>query len=239
MQTPAEVAVSRRRPRTKRREVLELVVGYGLILAVIWTPRPWQRVLYGIAVLALGAMIATGFESWEAMGLRRRNLLRSLWIVPVAGIAAAGFVVWAVHAGTLRRTHTVGWFVARYWGYVIWSLVQQILLQDFFLGRFLRLLPGRPVGALWAAAGIFAAAHLPNPVLTPLTLLWGAVACALFLRYRNLWPVAMAHALLGITLATTMPAPVIRNMRVGLGYLTYPRTHRGMVRGAGPSGGRE
>jgi hypothetical protein len=31
----------------------------------------------------------------------------------------------------------------------------------------------------------------------------------------------IAHAILGITVAITVPGPVDHNMRVGLGYLTY------------------
>jgi hypothetical protein len=46
-------------------------------------------------------------------------------------------------------------------------------------------------------------------------------ACFLFLHYRNLYPLAMAHAVLGITVAIAVPGPVVHNMRVGLGYLTY------------------
>jgi hypothetical protein len=45
-------------------------------------------------------------------------------------------------------------------------------------------------------------------------------------RYRNLYPLMMAHAILGITVALTVPGPVVHNMRVGLGYLTYlPHRH--------------
>jgi membrane protease YdiL (CAAX protease family) len=76
------------------------------------------------------------------------------------------------------------------------------------------------------AAGIFSAAHLPNPVLTPITLIWGLTACIVFLRYRNVYPLAAAHAILGITVAITIPGPVMHNMRVGLGYLTYHGHHR-------------
>ena len=211
--------------RSRQRDLVELVLGYGLILAVIWTGRPLQRVLYVVAVVYLGAAIWRGFESWRAMGFREGNLLKSLWIVGVAAGLAAGFAALGIRYGWAQRGHDVRWFVAGYAGYAVWALVQQVLLQDFFLGRVLRLMRGRRAAAVCAASGVFAVAHLPNPILTPLTLVWGAAACAVFLRYRNIWPLALAHALLGITLATTMPRPVIRNMRVGLGYLEYPKRH--------------
>ena len=98
--------------------------------------------------------------------------------------------------------------------------MQQLLLQGFFLPRFLGLIKNQVYAALLAAV-LFALAHLPNPILTPVTLVWGLAACLLFLRYRNLYPLAMAHAIFGITIAITIPGPVDHNMRVGLGYLKY------------------
>jgi len=62
-------------------------------------------------------------------------------------------------------------------------------------------------------------------VLILVTFFMGLAACLLFLRYRNLYPLAIAHAILGITLAITLPNSIIRNMRVGLGYLTYTQHH--------------
>jgi hypothetical protein len=63
-------------------------------------------------------------------------------------------------------------------------------------------------------------------VLTPITFIWGFAACLLFLHYRNIYPLMIAHAILGITVAITIPGPVDHNMRVGLGYLRYdPHQH--------------
>ncbi|GAC1423961.1 MAG: hypothetical protein NVSMB62_20670 [Acidobacteriaceae bacterium] len=203
------------------------MVGYGLILGVIWTARPWQRVMYVAAVAALAVFVWRSFESWRAMGFRAANLLRSTWVVLVAALLSGAFFLVGEERGWVQQGHGVRWFLGGYWAYALWALVQQVLLQDFFLGRALRLLRGRRAAAVIVAAGVFSLAHLPNPILTPMTLVWGVIACALFLRYRNIWPLAVAHALLGITLAITMPKPVVRNMRVGLGYLTYPKKHGG------------
>jgi membrane protease YdiL (CAAX protease family) len=210
----------------KRRELLELGVGYGLILLVIWTPRPLQTVLYYVAIVVLAAIFWRSFESWAAMGLRTMNFLRSLWVVGVALMLAAVAVLLAIRLHTSHVPHGPVLFLKGYWGYILWSFVQQILLLDFFLLRLLRLMPRRTY-AVAATAGIFALAHLPNPILTPLTLLWGLGACLIFLRYRNLYPLAMAHAILGICIAITVPGSVSHNMRVGLGYLQYrlPRNH--------------
>jgi hypothetical protein len=223
-----------------RRDLIEVAVAYGLILLVLWTPRPLQRYLWMVAVATVAAMVYFSFNGLKAMGLRRENLLRSLWVTGVALAVSAAAVAISLHLHALRLPQPPAagpgrWggvsdgsvaFVKTYWGYALWSFVQQFLIQCFFLARLARLLPSGRAAALVTAA-IFALAHLPNPILTPLTLLWGLAACLLFLHYRNLYPLAMAHAILGITVAIAIPGPVVRNMRVGLGYLTYGHAHDG------------
>ncbi|HZD49874.1 MAG TPA: type II CAAX endopeptidase family protein [Silvibacterium sp.] len=208
----------------KRRDLWEVSVGYALILLVIWTPSPWQRPLYWVAAIFILAVSWMSFDGWPAMGLRSTNLLRSLWVVGVALLAATVAVLVAIQLHTVRPWRGPVELIQRFWGYAIWAFLQQLLLQVFFLGRFLRLISSRKLAVL-TVAGIFALAHLPSPILTVATLLWGLAACWLFLRYRNLYPLAIAHAVLGITLAVTCPGPVTHNMRVGLGYLTYSQHH--------------
>lgn len=210
---------------TKQRDLLELTFGYGLILLVIWTPRPWQHYFYCTAALYIAAVLWTSFRGTSAMGLRTTNFLRSLWIVGVALLIAAAAIVLAISLHTLHPLEGPVAFLKRYWGYALWSFLQQILLQDFFLRRLLRLIPNPRIAVL-VTATIFCIAHIPSPVLTIVTFSLGLAACLLFLRYRNLYPLAISHAILGITIAITLPNPIIRNMRVGLGYITYGQHHR-------------
>lgn len=211
--------------RSRRRDIVEIAVAYGLILVVIWTPRPLQQFLWWIAVAVIAVLITASFQGWNAAGLRGKNFLRSLWVVGAALALSAITVAISAHLHTLRSLGGPWHFLTSYWAYAVWSGVQQFLLQCFFLARLVRLLP-RPRPAAFAAAGLFAIAHLPNPVLVVLTVLWGPLACLLFLRYRNLYPLAMAHAILGITIAVAVPGHVDHNMRVGLGYLKYHRGER-------------
>ncbi len=211
--------------RRRRRDLLELCIGYGLILLVLWTPAPWQRRLYLVAAAFLSAASVRPGEGWRGLGFSTRNLLPSSLII-VAALAVAGVsVAYAAHEGVLHAPRSMHEFFGRYSGYIVWSFAQQFLLQDFFLLRFRRLLPGRTALAIAASAGIFAAAHLPSPILAVFTLIWGWIACAAFVRYRNLYPLALAHAVLGICVAVCLPGHVTHNMRVGLGYLTYGRAH--------------
>ena len=202
------------------REFCELSIGYALILAVIWTPRPLQRWLYWAAILWFVLSIVSSFPGWKAMGCSATGFWRSSWIVGVALVLAAGGMELASNLHTLHRPSGLIQWVLAFGGYTIWSLAQQFLLQGYFLARLVRLLPSATLAAV-AAAVIFAIAHLPNPILTLLTLLWGLAACLVFLKARNLWTLAMAHAIFGICVAITIPATLLHNMRVGLGYLHY------------------
>lgn len=221
--SPSRGTTSTDQPR-KTRPFVELCIGYGLILATIWAPRPYQQWLWWIASSWIVFTTIASFPGWEAMGFRRGGFFSSLWVVFAAAIVAAGAVITAIHLDTLRHPISARGWIMTFGGYTVWSFVQQFLLQGYFLFRFLRLLPRR-VWAAVAAAGIFAAAHLPNPILTPITFVWGLAACFVFLRFRNVFPLAAAHAILGISVAITIPGPVVRNMRVGLGYLRYHAPH--------------
>jgi membrane protease YdiL (CAAX protease family) len=93
-------------------------------------------------------------------------------------------------------------------------------LQDYFLLRLLRILPNESAAAITVAV-LFSAAHLPNLVLVVATLVWGIVACALFLGYRNLYALGLVHGILGLCVAISVPNAVTHHMTVGLGYLHY------------------
>ena len=214
--------------RSRRRDLTELIAAYALIILVVWTPRPSQKILWWVAAITIVAIISTSFKRLRPLGLSAGNFVRSLWVVGLALLATAAAIAVAAALHTLHVPASPALFVETYVGYAIWAFVQQFLMQCFFLSRLLRILPGKRLAAVVAAV-IFAVAHLPNPVLVPVTLLWGLASCLLFLRYRNLYTLAIVHAILGITIAITVPGPVDHNMRVGLGYLTYARTHRAAV----------
>lgn len=221
--SPSIETTSTVQPRLSR-PLLELAVGYGLILATIWTPRPYQRWFYLVAVAWIILTSIPAFPGWAAAGVRRGGFLGSLWVVLAAATVSASAIFIAIQLGTLRHPISTRTWIMTFGGYTVWSFVQQFLLQGYFLFRLLRLLPRREWAAL-AAAGMFALAHLPNPILTPVTFIWGLCACFVFLRCRNVYPLAAAHAILGITVAITIPGPVVHNMRVGLGYLRYTAQH--------------
>ena len=210
---------------SKTRDAAELAIGYVLILLAEWFPNSAvQRFLFWFT---LGWVVVTTIlarPNARTLGLRPSNA-RSVWIVPVIVLLGA-VSIWI--ASQLHNLHgfSIGTLTGRVRGYLVWSLLQQFMLQDYFLLRLLRLLPNK-AAAVSTAAILFASAHIPNPVLMVGTLLWGIAACILFLRYRDLYSLGVAHCLLGICIGVTVPAHIHHGMRVGLGYRQYrPRVER-------------
>jgi hypothetical protein len=210
----------RTREQSRRRDLVELSGIYTLILVVIWTPRPWQFALLAIAAVTTFYIAYLSFEGLRHMGLCTANLVKSLWAVGFAMAVTLAAVALADQLHTLHIPATPWLFLRHYGLYAAWAAVQQIILQWFFLSRSLRLFPD-PRSAAAFTAGLFAIAHLPNPILTLITLVFGFASCWFFLHYRNLVPLVVAHAMLGICIGITIPASVDHNMRVGIGYLTY------------------
>jgi hypothetical protein len=185
---------------------------------VLWVPDSVQRILGPVVLAVTLAVLLARHSSRDELGLGWRGLIYSSWILPAAIAFAGAALLMAAKVGTLhplsdrKLSHVAG--------YVLWTLYQQILLQDYFLPRLLRFLPGK-VAAISVAATLFATAHLPNLALTAATLAWGAVSCPLFLRYRNVYVLGLAQGLLGLCFAVCVPDALHHHMRVGLGYLHY------------------
>jgi hypothetical protein len=198
-------------------DFLELAICYGLILLVIWTSGYTQRFLFWVAFAWILTTTLVHRPDANTLGLRFPGLRSSLWIT-AGGLLFAGLLVGiAREFHTLHGSRPVGLHIA---GYLLWAFEQQFILQDYFLLRLLRILPNQSAAVITAAV-LFSAAHLPNLVLTVATLVWGAVASALFLRYRNLYALGLVHCILGLCLAISVPDAVTHHMTVGLGYLHY------------------
>ncbi len=202
----------------RTRDLVELILGYGLIVGIIWTPDSLQRILSPVALVLTLAVVLAQRKSRDELGVGQRGLVDSLWIFPAAIALSAVSIFVAAKLGTLHPLYKGDFkHVA---GYVLWTIYQQFLLQDYFMDRLLRLVSSESV-AVTLAGTLFAAAHLPNLVLTGATLVWGIASCALFRRYRNLWALGLAQGALGLCFAVCVPDVLHHHLRVGLGYVRY------------------
>lgn len=197
--------------------VLAIAAGYALIMITIWSPRPVQRWLFWIdaSFFFCAALLAFRKQPFEM------PQLDFTLVVAGSGAAVAALVVLvAAKLGTLHGLFGIPrpWFHASI--YLSWAIVQQWIQQSFFFVRLERLIH-RGMLASFAAAAMFGLAHLPNPVLTPLTFLGGWLLSELYRRYRSVLPLGIAQGLVGLAIALSVPDHLNHHMRVGLGYLLY------------------
>jgi hypothetical protein len=186
-------------------------------MTILWLPARQQLIFGPIALLIPLALVLLRPPSGYELGLSWRGFVSSLWIAPAAvalaflgiGVARLAGTYHALYNGDLRH---VG-------GYVVWTIYQQFLLQDYFMPRLTRLLSSN--SAVGIAAVLFAVAHLPNIPLTIATVAWGSISCALFRRYRSLYIFGVAQGLLGLCFAICIPDALHHHMHVGLGYYHY------------------
>jgi len=208
---------ARERRSLDSRKLVEIGLIYGLILVAVWTPQGHLNSAVSWAALCLTLLLtALAPYSWQELGLTR----------PLSGagvtLAIGGLlIVMIATAGIFTRTFGLPQAIPfhRAWQYAIWALLQEFLLQSFMYVR-LESVFGSRRGVL-AAAGLFAIAHFPSPLLTILSFLGAIFFCEVFRRYRNIYPLGLIHAGLGLTIAASLPDPVLHHMRVGIGYLMY------------------
>jgi hypothetical protein len=200
------------------RDLVELILGYGIVVGVIWMPDHWQHIFFPIALVLTLSVVVARRRSCDELGLGARGFVASLWILPAAVALSALSVSVAARLGTLHPLYKADFIHIS--GYVLWTIYQQFLLQDYFVDRLARLFVTESLTVILAGV-LFAAAHLPNLVLTAATLVWGIVSCALFRRYRNLWALGLAQGLLGLCFAVCVPDALHHHLRVGVGYLRY------------------
>jgi hypothetical protein len=186
-------------------------------MLVLWLPTREQLIVGPAVLLTPLALTLWRGASTETLGLGLRSALRSLWILPATLALMAASIYVARSFGTYHPLYQADF--RHIGGYVLWTLYQQFLLQDYFMPRLSRALFSN--AALLATAVLFAAAHLPNLWLTAATLVWGVVSCALFRRYRSLHVLGIAQGMLGLCFAVCIPDAIHHHLRVGLGYLHY------------------
>jgi membrane protease YdiL (CAAX protease family) len=209
-------------PRTgvALRDVVEPGLVFAAIIAVLWLPTPEQLIIGPIVLLTPLALVLWRRPRLNDLGLGLRGLISALWILPATVAFCFIAILVAQNIGTF---HPLDQDLRHVGGYVLWTLYQQFLLQDYFMPRLSRIVSSDAAIAL--AALLFAMAHLPNLSLAVATLLWGGVSCALFRRYRNLYILGLAQGLLGLSFAVCVPDAMHHHMRVGLGYWRYAARH--------------
>jgi len=202
------------------REFIEVAGVFSLIIIALWTPRYAAIFMIAAAIWILIATL-TSPRSASELGVGRIGLRKSVWIAVSGALLAAAILGAGAIEGTL---HTFPWLprpLLHSGVYAVWALVQQFITLSFFFIRFERLLASG-TKAVVTTALLFSAVHIPNWVLLVATAMMGLVFAEIFRRYRNIYWLGVAHALLGIALAMALPDALHHQMNVGVAYLSYP-----------------
>jgi membrane protease YdiL (CAAX protease family) len=193
-------------------------------MAYIWIWRARHPYLW-IAILAcllLSHLLHR--ESASDLGFGRRSLRECAHrFAPALAILALLLLAAGLLLHTTRQMASGQAFLALF-AYLPWGVVQQYLLNGYFLNRFDRAFSPRP--SAWLTAALFAAAHTPNWFLMAVALLGGWCATQVYRRRRNLYFLGIAHATVGFLLFVTVPDSISHHLDVGPGLLHQRKVHR-------------
>lgn len=200
----------------RARSLVEAGVAYAFLESALWSTHVWQFA-WALAMLFWVTMSTRRSHRTAAeLGVGSGGLRQSLWIVPAAMLLSACMISAASFVGSLhglRGARTPLWHALLY---VAWALVQEFLTMSFI---FVRLEDAFEAStAIYCTAALFCLAHIPNPVLMVATLLMGLIFCWLFQRLRNIYPLAISHALLGLSLSVCLPSSITHFMHVGIAW---------------------
>ncbi len=202
----------------------QLAIAYALLEAALWSEGETQHIasLVFISWVAITAVLQN--RPARELGVGAAGFRGALIAIPIA-VAATGLILLAGWiGGTLRPLYGTRPPLTHSLGYVLWAMVQEFILNSYFFVTLERLM-GNTRAATWGAVLLFTLAHIPNPVLLAATFVGAIFFVSVFRRHRNIYPLGVAHAMLGLALAATVPDAVMHHMRVGISYL-----HFGLVR---------
>ena len=197
---------------------------FVFLMAYIWIWRARHPYLW-IAILAcllLSHLLHR--ESAGDLGFGRRSLRECAHrFAPALAILALLLLAAGLLLHTTRQMASGQAFLALF-ASLPWGVVQQYLLNGYFLNRFDRAFSPRP--SAWLTAALFAAAHTPNWFLMAVALLGGWCATQVYRRRRNLYFLGIAHATVGFLLFVTVPDSISHHLDVGPGLLHQRKVHR-------------
>jgi membrane protease YdiL (CAAX protease family) len=200
---------------------VEPTVMFAAIMAYIWVLRAYWPSFSMVIVAAMLLSHVVRREWPRTLGFRIDNFRKaaSELAVPVAllslALLACGF---ALH--TLRAV-PVDQGAANLAAYLPWGVVQQYVLNGYFLRRLERGWSRRSAPLM--ASVLFAAVHVPNWFLMAVVLAAGGICTYIYRRCPNLWVLGLAHGLIGFLLFLVVPDTLSHHLRVGPGWFAPRR----------------
>jgi len=201
----------------RKLALLEPVALFLSIMGYIWI---WRRAHPYLWIAILGSLLLSHVlhrENSRQLGFGRDTLEECTHrFAPLLVILALAMFAGGLLLDTTRRIATDQAFLALF-AYVPWGMLQQYMLNGYFLRRFDRALA--PHRSSWLTAGLFGVVHAPNWFLMIVAMAGGWCATKVYRRHHNLYFLGIAHATIGFLLFVTVPDSISHHLVVGPGML--------------------
>ena len=198
----------------------EPVTLFVMIMLYIWWLRAGHQ---SFAILLLTLVVISHLchgEDPGGIGFRRENFaLCWRMFSPALLFAALTLMSAGILFETVRETDLERGLVG-FVSYCTWGLFQQYLLNGYFVNRLAPAASSRRHAALLAAA-MFAAAHTPNWFLMIVAFSAGYCSARVYMRFRNLYFLGLAHGAVGSLLFLVVPDSVSHHLCVGPGWFGH------------------
>jgi membrane protease YdiL (CAAX protease family) len=204
------------RAAARKYAILEPVAIFVAIMAYIWELRFTHPGMF-LAILAM--MVVSNRvhrEDADRLGFRLANL-KECCEKFAPGVVLLGLTLLA--AGILTqslRSMRADQAVLAWTAYLPWGVLQQYVLNGYFLNRLEASVSRRAAPAISAA--LFSGAHMPNWFLMAVTLVFGYVCARIYRRHPNLYFLGAAHATLGFLVLLVVPDSISHHLIVGPGW---------------------
>jgi len=200
--------------------LVEPVAIFLSIVLYIWWLR-FEHPSFAFVILAIVVLshIWHG-EAPHDLGFRRENFAACLAIFwPALLFTVLTLLSFGILLQTMRETDleraVVGFF-----SYCVWGLFQQYLLNGYFVNR-LAAASSSARGTAMMAGTMFAGAHTPNWFLMIVAFAAGYCCARVYLRFRNLYFLGLAHGTIGSLLFLVVPDWVSHHLCVGPGWFGH------------------
>lgn len=194
--------------------LISSLIAEWVVLAFVGT----NKIILAIPIaLALSLMIfshrAYG-ETLHDLGFRTDSFLAASKLLLLPTIVFIALIIFISGFAARESFRPFPW---RFLLVPFWALFQQYVLQGY-LNRRAQVFAGNGWKSVLLVGFLFAAVHLPNPLLFALTFLGGVIWAAIYQKQPNLFALALSHTLTSITVALCLPPQWTSSLRVGFKY---------------------
>ena len=205
--------------RKQKLIVVEVAASFVLIMLYIWRlrasePKAWLGIL---GLLILSHILRGERTAW--LGFHWANFRECVdHMAPAVLLIALSLMAVGVLLETLRPI-SLEYGLMCLLAYCPWGIFQQYLVNGYIANRLAAVAAPRYVPVISAA--LFAGAHLPNSFLMVVTFVAGYYSTRIFLKYRNLYFLGMAHAVIGTLLFVVVPDSISHHLTIGPGFFGH------------------